>query len=63
MISYETWQGLWGTPASVKCGNCKATGLEHKWTAAGDFVPVEPERACKACNGIGRPLERTPPKE
>mgnify|MGYP001567896520 FL=1 len=35
----------------VRCGSCKATGIEHKWNDKGDLLPTG--NRCPSCGGTG----------
>lgn len=47
----EDWRTKY--PDRVRCGGCKATGVEMKWNDQAELVPVEPKRVCQTCNGTG----------
>jgi hypothetical protein len=36
----------------IRCGACKATGVEHVWDDKGNLVPTG--NRCPSCDGTGR---------
>lgn len=39
------------TASVIRCGGCKATGVEHKWNDKGEYLPTG--NICPTCAGSG----------